>query len=733
LSVANTSGHPFGLLKFTVLGCLPVLSLALLLFSRSVSAAESATNKDVLILESFSDRHLVGAESLESDLRARVPGAINFYVEYLRGRQFDDPRYERAIVEALQSTYGAKKLNLVMVQSYPALKFTVKHRDELFPGVPIVFWWVNPERFDGQKMWPGVTGVTHGEPYRETIELALHLHPDTDTVAVVTGNSSFDLYWLGRVQIELLRYQPKVKEIDLVGVPSDQLLEKLAALPLRTVVLFQQLPEESIQPAMGDFETLAWIGQRLPTYCIFPVLCLNHGGVGGVDIDMKKHYSLAAAVAIRVLEGEKPDDIPVADDTAQQIRLDWRELRRWTVPESAVPSGSVLLYREPSIWERGRRYFLAGIAVIVVQTLLILGLLWQRTRKRKAESVLRESEKRFRVMADSTPSLIWMCDDEGKITYLNEQRLLFTGPDPHAGYGDTWTAYVHPDDLNNVQDALSEALKNHQPYSKEYRLRRADGEYRWMFDLAAARVNGDGSFAGFISSAVDVTDQKLAREALEKVSGQLIEAQEKERSRLARELHDDICQRLAMISLKIEKATKGGHVSVVTQLEQIWQQCSTLAGDVQALSHELHPSILYNLGLATAVKSFCREVSEQQNAVVDYVASDIPNPLPREVSLSLFRVVQEALHNAVKYSGQKHFAVCLQGKDGEIGLEVIDRGIGFDPAKIKGGGLGLVSMAERIHQVNGTFKIDSQPNGGTRIHVRVPLAAQSKATAASAN
>jgi signal transduction histidine kinase len=270
----------------------------------------------------------------------------------------------------------------------------------------------------------------------------------------------------------------------------------------------------------------------------------------------------------------------------------------------------------------------------------------------------------------------------------------------------------------------------------EYRLRRHDGEYRWILDYGVPRFNADGSFAGCIGSASDMTDQKLAQEAMEKVSGQLIEAQERERSRLARELHDDICQRLAMISLKIEKVSKGSRreqSSIHDQLEQIWQQCSTLTGDVQALSHELHPSILDNLGLTTAVKSFCREVSEQQDAVIDFVASGISSTLPREVSLSLFRVTQEALRNAVKYSGQKHFEVRLQGKDGSIELEVSDRDVGFDAAKIKnGGGLGLVSMAERIHQVNGKFNIDSQSNGGTRILAPVPLSTP-HARAASTN
>ena len=190
-----------------------------------------------------------------------------------------------------------------------------------------------------------------------------------------------------------------------------------------------------------------------------------------------------------------------------------------------------------------------------------------------------------------------------------------------------------------------------------------------------------------------------------------------------------------MLSLKIERVSKtDSRLSDADQLEQIWQQCSKLAGDVQALSHELHPSILDNLGLATAVKSYCREVSEQNGVLVALSDGNIPSCLSREVSLSVFRVVQEALRNAVKYSGQKHFEVRLQEISGQLELEVSDRGVGFDATKTKnGGGLGLVSMAERIYQVNGTFNIDSQPNAGTRICVRVPLAAKSKAMAAAAN
>ncbi len=159
-------------------------------------------------------------------------------------------------------------------------------------------------------------------------------------------------------------------------------------------------------------------------------------------------------------------------------------------------------------------------------------------------------------MADTTPSLVWMCNPQGKVTYLNERRIAFTGSDSNAGYGDSWTTYVHPDDLRNLQDRMSQGLKNQQAFSREYRLRRSDGVYRWMFDVTSPRVNGDGSFGGFIGSAIDVTDQKLAQQALEKLSGQLIEAQEKERARIARDLHDDICQRLALLSMEIVQANR---------------------------------------------------------------------------------------------------------------------------------------------------------------------------------
>jgi signal transduction histidine kinase len=251
-----------------------------------------------------------------------------------------------------------------------------------------------------------------------------------------------------------------------------------------------------------------------------------------------------------------------------------------------------------------------------------------------------------------------------------------------------------------------------------------------MLDVASPRINGDGSFGGFIGSAIDTTDQKLAQQALEKVSGQLIEAQEQERSRIARDLHDDICQRLALLSMEIERVnltSHGPYAATKQNLENIRDHCSELARDVQSLSHQLHSSKLDLLGVVSAIRGFCSEFAKQHQVNIDFTDTGVPKPLPKDISLCLFRVAQEALHNAVKYSGTNHFSVALFATAKEVQLIVRDAGAGFDVEEArKNHGLGLVSMQERVHLVHGTFSVESRPGSGTRIVAIVPFVAEVK-------
>ena len=239
------------------------------------------------------------------------------------------------------------------------------------------------------------------------------------------------------------------------------------------------------------------------------------------------------------------------------------------------------------------------------------------------------------------------------------------------------------------------------------------------------RFGPDGSFDGYIGSAIDVTEHKLAEEALSSVSRKLIEAQEKERNRIGRDLHDDINQRLALLAMELEQVKAALPDSAMrSRVGDLWKQTSEIADDVQALSHELHSPKLEYLGMVPAMRSFCKEFGEQQKVEIEFENQDLPSDVPLEISICLFRVLQEALHNATKYSGVRQFNVELQATSSGIELIISDSGAGFDPeAARKGRGLGLTSMRERVYLVRGEISIDSQPKRGTTIHARVPLGA----------
>jgi len=338
--------------------------------------------------------------------------------------------------------------------------------------------------------------------------------------------------------------------------------------------------------------------------------------------------------------------------------------------------------------------------------------------------VVRESEGRFRLVANTAPVMIWMSGPDKLCNYFNLPWLEFTGRSLEAELGNGWAEGVHAEDLKRCMETYSRAFDQRQSFAMEYRLRRNDGEYRWIFDIGVPRFNPDGSFAGYIGSCLDITDRKLAEEALASVGRRLIEAHEEERTWVARELHDDIGQRIALLSIELERfdlQAPDPVLDVHQGLEHARQSISDLVRDIQELSHRLHSSKLEYLGLATAAKSFCRELSARRNVQVEFVHSDLPESIPKEISLCLFRVLQEALQNAVKHSAQQNFRVEVRGTNEGISLTVSDSGIGFDwQDAINRGGLGLISMRERLRLVKGELSIRSEPGCGTTVLARVP-------------
>jgi len=347
------------------------------------------------------------------------------------------------------------------------------------------------------------------------------------------------------------------------------------------------------------------------------------------------------------------------------------------------------------------------------------------TERRRAEEAVAESENRFRLIANTAPVLIWMSGTDSFGNYFNRPWLEFTGRSLDQELGNGWAEGVHPEDRPKCLDTYKLNFDRREEFRMEYRLRRHDGEYRWVLDIGAPRFNNDGSFAGYVGCCMDVSDLKQARATVIEFTGRLMRAGEEERARIARELHDDINQRLALLANLIQESEQAVSTSKLPlqrqRLQELWQLTNEIASDIQHMSHQLHPAKLHYLGLAATLRDLCREFAAQHKIEVECVVQDVPPDLDENISLHLFRTVQESLRNVVKHSHARHAKVELTSRSSVVHLRVSDNGVGFNLEDARGNhGLGLVSMRERLRSVGGEFSIWSKPSLGTHVQGTVP-------------
>jgi len=334
----------------------------------------------------------------------------------------------------------------------------------------------------------------------------------------------------------------------------------------------------------------------------------------------------------------------------------------------------------------------------------------------------KDAEARLSQLLETTKVMAW----EGEIqphrfTYVSEQAVKMLGYPTSMWYEPNFlAAHVHPDDRQRVLNTYEKQTTAAEHFDLTFRMVGSHGQVVWVQNLVSVTPENriHGKMHGFM---IDISERKRAEEALKYLGSRLIAAQEEERKRVARELHDDLSQRMAVLSIELEQLVQRIEkpFTLRKHFRRLQLRAEEIASDIHRLSYKLHPSKLDHLGLAAAVKSLCDE--QQGKARIHFHQSGFPADLPKDATLCIFRIAQEILRNAAKHSGADFVQVLLTKTDQAIRLSITDNGCGFDAkSDVMEKGLGFVSMKERLRLVSGEISIYSHPRRGTRIDVSVP-------------
>ena len=534
-------------------------------------------------------------------LSNQLARSIDYYSEYLDSARIAGPQQERAFRDLLFAKYRRRRLNLVIAMQDTAWDFVRKYRSQLFPDTPVVFL----SRNSNVPRPANTTGVISQINFRATLDMALLLQPEVRRVFVVTGASSRDKQYENLARLQLHTLEPRVTVTYLAGLPRAELERRVAMLPEASIVYFllfyQDGNGENTNPL--EFLTRLTALANRPAYSWVDA-AMGRGIVGGRLENQSSLVQAAADMSTRILRGERADTIALSTADLTLPQVDSRQLRRWGIAESRVPSGTRVLYDEQ---DSGDSTWLQLAVWPVSLTVVVLAAMVVWTQRRRKTS-------------------------------------------------------VSPFGAIRLEDRLRD----------------------------------------------------LGR--------QLLKAQEEERSRIALELHDDISQQAVALAIDLQRIIDGSTEQVRRIVRDAQKRVKGLLKSVHDLSHRLHPANLRLVGLVSALSQLQRDLS-RPGITITVFSENVAPILPDDVALCLFRIAQEAIQNAIKYSGARNIRVQLQGETQRIALNIVDDGTGFDVESAAGKGLGLLSMHERAESVGGTLKIVSRKNAGTRVQASVPLAA----------
>jgi PAS domain S-box-containing protein len=444
------------------------------------------------------------------------PGKVEFFVETMDTMWFNRSEIEPEFLLLFRKKYGSRKIDLLMAAGADALDFAQRFRQVLLPGVPIVFYNVAEDAFRSRQLQPGITGAVLRFNLPGTLDLAARLQPDARRIVVVSGTSPYDRNWLRRARAALEAYSVGYEVAYWPGRPLGQLLTNLKTLSADTIVLYLAYSDDGAGHTYSPADVARKIAEAsaAPVYGVLETY-LGQGIVGGAFPSFEAHGKLAGEVALRVLSGENPQNIDVQTSPSAVAALDWRALKRWRISESRLPSGSVVRFRPPSIWKQYKWYIIAALAIFAIQTWFIADLLFQRTRRRRAEADLRQSQEFMELSTNAGELGLWARDLERNDLWTNSRlRSLFGfGPEELLRLEDM-IGRIHPDDRPRVVVEVERAQRTGEPFEDEFRVMIPDGSDRWVTTRGRTVAASGRNSARRVGVMFDITQRKQAEQNL---------------------------------------------------------------------------------------------------------------------------------------------------------------------------------------------------------------------------
>jgi signal transduction histidine kinase/ABC-type uncharacterized transport system substrate-binding protein len=715
--------------------------------------------------------------AMRSTIESRSPTPVTFYTEYLDLNLFDGNVPLPELRELLRRKYATRPLDVVLAAGSRALRIAIRNRADLFSAAPVVFVAVDPVAAADVRLDADVTGTWLRQGWTETLELARRLQPDIRQVTVVTGSSPADRVWLAQARAQLAESAGPIDVRYLGESAFEDVLKEVAALPKRAVVLVGPFLRDG---AGRDFATPEAI-RRIAAASTVPVYGLTDnsigtGVVGGQVVSFEAHGKAVAELTLRVLARERP--APSAAGTTVPT-FDARQMARWGLAERRLPAGSVVLFQEPSVWARYRWYVVGAVTVLLVQGGLIGGLLIQHAQRRRAQRSLAE-RLRFEtllsdlsaILAAAPPADVDPHVDAGLRRLAEDLGVDWAGvrtfSDGASGVSLThsWTrdgvpprpAAIREDEtpwiLGRLRQGHVVALAHLGDLPDEAAVDRRSldafgtrstavvplvagrtvvgclsvGTVRETRSWPDASVSRLQLLAEVFANALE--RQRTARAARETeaqvrdLAGRLMTAQEEERRRIARDLHDGVNQELAALAMALSalgsRLPESGPPDLGQEVARLQARTVELAEAIRHLSHALHPGVLQHVGLVAALRGHCRDFEREHGLAVTFRADGELGAVPSDVALCLYRVTQEGLGNVARHAGARQARVSLRREGDDVLLTIGDDGHGFDLAQARRG-LGLISLDERIRLVRGRLTIDTQRQRGTELRIVVPL------------